>query len=102
VIHAVWLLVALAALATARLTRLVTDDVIFDAPRAFIQRHGSDGVAFMVTCPWCASIYVSGAVAGVTYAWHQFWPVQIALLALASSMLTGVLAQIVKGVEVRQ
>lgn len=99
VIHESWLFVLLAALATARLTRLVNEDAILDPPRAWVQQHASDAVSYLVTCPWCVSIYVGGGVAGATYAWHAYWPVQVGLIALAASMVTGVLAQAVVNME---
>lgn len=99
VIHAAWLLVLLVFLATARLTRLVNEDAILDGPRAWIQRRAGDTLTYFVSCPWCVSIWASAAVAGATYAWHDYWEVQVALLALSASMVTGVLAQIVVNLE---
>lgn len=79
----------LVLLATARLTRLVTDDALLDGPREFIQRKCGDLIAYVVGCPWCMSIWLGFAVAAATYAWPHAWPVQIGLLGLAASQISG-------------
>lgn len=62
------LLVALVALASHRLTRLVTSDRIGDRPRnAILARLDPDGLtAYLVTCSWCAGFWVAGLVTAVT------------------------------------
>lgn len=92
-IHADWLLVVLTVLSVARLTHLVTTDVILDRPRGWLMLHGGDKIAFGVTCAWCVSWWLGLAVAPVVYFWHRHWPIQIGLLALAASYLTGLLEQ---------
>lgn len=94
--HTVTLLLAM--LATARLTRLVTMDRIFLAPRRallrrLIRQHGADHLLpYMVTCDWCVSVY---AGAGVAAAWvtvgDTLW-FQAPAAALAFSYAAGFLA----------
>lgn len=83
------LLFLLGALATARLTRLVVDDQITLPVRAWILRRvKEDGqLAYLITCPWCVSVYVGAAVASVLWAWPAYaqWPAA----ALAFSYVTG-------------
>lgn len=93
VIHETWLLILLAILATARLTRLVTEDAVLDVPRAWMQRKGG-ALAYFVQCPWCVSIWLGGGVAAATYNWPQYAFVQVGLLGLAASHVTGLLAQL--------
>jgi len=86
---------ALAALATARLTRLVTRDVIFTVPRdrlivALPPRL--DPVAYLLTCDWCASVYVGAGVGAAWWAWGDTRWFMAAAAALAFSHITGWLA----------
>lgn len=76
-------LVALVILATYRLTLLVIDDRVLQRPRDAIQTWAeyrwerqhmaesasdewSSGLAYLLSCGWCASIYVGGAVTLIT------------------------------------
>lgn len=89
---ATWLLVLLAVLATARLTRLINDDVLLDRPRAAIQRTDRVKLAYFVTCPWCVSMYVGGGVAAAAYWYGDRAFVIVPLVALSASYVTGWLA----------
>lgn len=81
----------LAVLATARLTRLVTDDRITEAPRVWVARRG-EMIGYLVYCPWCVSIYTGAAVAASWWAWGgQSWHTAL-MLALSASHATGYLA----------
>ena len=83
---------AVAALATARLTRLVTTDRITQAPRsALLRRLNADSLlAYLIVCDWCASVYAgAGVAAGV--AWGPSWSMWV-LAALAYSYVAGWLA----------
>lgn len=83
-----------AALATARLTRLVTRDRITHAPRRWLLRRlNPEGLAaYLVVCDWCGSVYIGGAVAAAG-AWHGTWSWYMAFpLAMAFSLVTGQLA----------
>jgi hypothetical protein len=84
----------LAALATARITRLVTTDRITEAPRnRLLLRLKDDGLAsYLITCDWCASVYIGAAVAGAGV-WAQWWTWTMAIpAALAFSHVAGYLA----------
>ena len=80
------------ALATARITRLVTTDRITQAPRTWLQlKLDPDGLwAYLVTCDWCASVYAGAGVAAAL-AWGPTWTVWV-LAALAFSYVAGWLA----------
>lgn len=81
----------IAVLATARLTRLITDDKITEAARSRVARRGQM-IAYLIHCPWCISIYTGAAVAASWWAWGgQTWHTA-AMLALAASHATGVIA----------
>lgn len=88
---AITLLVA--ALATARITRLVTTDRITQAPRRWVlSKLEDDGLmAYLVVCDWCASVYVGAGVAVLLWAGPDWvvWP----MAALAFSYVTGWLAR---------
>lgn len=85
---------ALAALATARITRVITTDTVTAQLRtSVVQRLGAESkLAYLVHCDWCVSIYVGAATATT---WHltggSAW-FQVPALALAASHLTGFLA----------
>lgn len=106
------------ALAVARVTRLVNADRITKGPRDAIiaalwrrtwlklgpapSQDEIDAVqkplpVYLIECPWCVSIYVAAAGAGLLAAFGPgspwlFWPA----LALAFSHVTGLLAQLEK------
>jgi drug/metabolite transporter (DMT)-like permease len=87
------LVLAVYALAVARITRLVTDDKIFDKPRNKILAAAPDDskTAYFVTCAWCVSIWVAAAVAPIAYLWGTHPWSFIPALALAFSYLAGLL-----------
>lgn len=76
------LTVVLVALATYRLTHLVVSDTITKGPRETLQlrfearkekRSGTvtpdewqSSIAYLLSCPWCASIWVGGLVTLIT------------------------------------
>lgn len=98
-IHQPWLLVLLTVLAVARLTRLVTADVLTTPVRERIVRRrlvergkDDDWLVYLVHCRWCASIWIAFPAAVVEYLWAAYWPVQIGLIALAASHVTALLA----------
>lgn len=56
---------ALEVLATARLTRLITQDEIMEPIRDEIAgRAPSSRLAYLVTCPICVSVWAGAVVAG--------------------------------------
>lgn len=87
--------VIIAALVTARLTRLVTTDRITQAPRQWMLRKlPSDSLAaYLIVCDWCASFYTGlgvGAAGWLTGQWTWPW---IVPLGLAFSYVAGLLAR---------
>lgn len=89
----------LITLATARLTRLVTSDVLTQPPREWLVRWltAREGVfwnklAYLLVCDWCASVYVGGAVAGAWYAWGENIAFMTVTAALSASYAAGFLA----------
>lgn len=81
-----------AALATARLTRLVTRDRITHAPRRWILRKlEPEGlIAYLLVCDWCSSVYMGAAVTAAGL-WGPSWLYWVGV-ALALSHITGWLA----------
>lgn len=60
-------------LALARLTRLVVADEIFRPLRNWTMDR-STWFGYLVTCPWCMSVWLATAVFGATYLWgHGEW-----------------------------
>ncbi len=84
----------LAALATARFTRLITTDRITQAPRHWVLRRLPDGhlLAYLLVCDWCASMYVGAGAATAWWAWGDQRAFTAAVGALAFSHITGWLA----------
>ena len=81
-----------AALAVARLARLVADDTITVGFRRFVVKHnGPDGwFTKLVHCaPWCMSVWFSILMPVVLF-WHNQW-VLAALLIPAGSMAAAIL-----------
>jgi hypothetical protein len=92
VAHLGWWWLAVGALATFRLTWLVTEDTILDRPREAVRRRGGK-LAYFVGCPWCTSIYLAAIVvvlAALCPGWFQYVAV-----ALAFSAVAGVIARAV-------
>lgn len=82
-----------AALATARITRLITTDTITESFRVrIISRLNIEGkIAYLLVCDWCASVYVGVAVAGSWWAWGDTKAWLAAVLALSFSYAAGFL-----------
>lgn len=57
-----WSLVV--GLASARVTRLVVDDTIFDVPRDWLNDIAPPFIVALIACPWCVSAYTTAAVVG--------------------------------------
>jgi hypothetical protein len=96
VIRPEWLVVLLTLGAVVRLTRMVTEDVVFrPVRRALINRRSHDGqgdedwLVYLIHCRWCASIWISAAVCPLVWLWPDRWFVQIPILALSASLLAG-------------
>jgi hypothetical protein len=84
------LLFVVAALATYRLTRLVTADKITEPLRAFAERRQWSG--YLAQCDWCLSIWVAPGPALCVILWPDNRAVLVGLLALAFSAVTGLVA----------
>ncbi len=83
------------ALATHRLTKLVIDDKITeDAREKVFHKYGEpheSKVSYLVTCPWCSSIWIGlGVVAARTIAPRAWRPLSY---ALAFSTVTGLIEE---------
>lgn len=83
-------------LALARITRLVTEDKVFERPRsalwAFLADHRRPQLLYLSSCRWCASIWLSIPTLLIAY-YHTSNPlVLIPAAALAGSYVTGFLA----------
>lgn len=82
-------------LATHRLTRLATTDVIFKKPRdRVLEKYPptEDSWSYLFTCPWCASIWLGGALA----LFRLVVPRKLAeavIYSLAASSITGALEE---------
>ena len=92
-----------AVLSVARLTRIVTIDQIFAPVRDAVRgRLGADSqITYLLFCPWCFSIWVGAAVGSVLW-WGTpvggslvvegvEWRVGVPAFTLVSSWATGVL-----------
>lgn len=96
------LMVALGALVTARLTRLISADrVALPLRAAIVRRYGpSSALGYLVHCRWCVSLWIAPPVAaGVLWvadpirpSWWLPTVLVGAFLALAYSHLTALLA----------
>jgi hypothetical protein len=85
---------AVDALAVFRLTKLVVDDEIFaDAREKLLDRFHPDEtkIGYLITCPWCVSIWAGGAVVVARAVAPRAW--DLAAQALAFSAVTGLVAE---------
>lgn len=87
-------MMVLAIGATMRLTRLVTKDYITEDLRTNLQRRLPEKPAYMIGCPWCASFWLGGLVAGITSRWPRSRLVVTAWLALTASHASGMIGNL--------
>jgi Protein of unknown function (DUF1360). len=87
------LVLIVAVLATARVTRLLVEDRITSSYRAWVVRkRGENSLAsYFVHCPWCMSIWISAAIMPIAVAWPNRWVLGV-LSVPAASYLTGFIA----------
>ena len=85
--------IILVALATYRLTRLVTADRITQKLREAVIARG-EMVGYLATCDWCLSIWVAPIPSGLIIMFPDNRLILVGLLALSASALTGLLAGI--------
>jgi hypothetical protein len=94
----VWVTLALFVLASARITGLITlDELTRPAREAFTRRLDEDrpshrALAYLTSCPWCASIYVCAVLAPVFWWWGDRPAVAVPALALGGSQAVGMLS----------
>lgn len=90
------LLITLALLASWRLARLFSVDEIFRPSREWIiGKAGEDSqIAYLVTCPWCLSVWSSIPVAAVVVWFPDNRAVWAALLVLAGSGIAGIMQSV--------
>lgn len=89
------------ALAIARLTGLITQDAITEGVRDRLlgwldDRPATLGsfVSYLITCPWCAGVWVSAVAAPLVW-WHGENPwLLIPAMALAFAQFVGMTSQI--------
>lgn len=89
------LVLVVAVLAVARVTRLLVEDQITNSLRKWvIKKYGEPSMpSYFIHCPWCMSIWIALPVMPVAV----LWPNRLVLLALsipAASYLTGLLAKL--------
>jgi hypothetical protein len=103
--HAAYRNLALDALATYRLTRLATADIISEPVRLAVVRSTGAPVpdadltareivdelddppklATLVTCRWCAGLWIAGAVTVARMCFPRYWDPAARALALSAS-----------------
>lgn len=84
--------VVILVLCVARLTRLATYDYIFKDVRNWIGDR-SQWFGYLVSCPWCMSVWVGAAVFGATYIGRSEEWLWYIWSGLAASYVVGVLAE---------
>lgn len=89
------LLLVVAVLASARITRLVTTDRITEAPRRWVVNRLDplSLAAYMVTCVWCVGTWITIAVTAAAWHWRDNGPLTAALTCLAAAHAVGLLAR---------
>ncbi|MDH6279519.1 DUF1360 domain-containing protein [Prescottella agglutinans] len=87
--------------ATARITRLITRDFITRQLRVCaIRRFGPDhDIPYLLTCPWCLSIWVAGGVMTIAWFYGEHPGFIIPAAALTASYLIGIAASILDTAE---
>lgn len=99
----VWVVCVVYALATTRLTGLVTTDEITrptrDAIITRLSRHPRVRywAETLITCPWCASIWIAAPIAPLIV-WHaaSAW-LLVPAVGLALSQVAGMLSSVGRG-----
>lgn len=96
-----WLALLIYALAVARVTGLIVADAITEPVRDRIviwldDTPGSSGAWFatLITCPWCAGMWVSLAAAPLVWFWGTSPVMLVPALALAFSQVAGSLSNL--------
>ena len=89
-----WPLLVITIGAVMRVTRLVTADYITEPIRGRLtKRWGEDAKrSYLLTCDYCASIYVGPPIVAVAALWPDNRAVIIGLVALTASFIAGIVA----------
>jgi hypothetical protein len=97
----VWLAMLIYALAVTRVTGLIVADTITEPIRDRIvgwldDTPGSAGEWFasLITCPWCAGMWVSLIAAPLVWFWGDSPFMLVPALAMAFSQVTGATANL--------
>jgi len=84
--------------AFARLTVLITMDMITARPRdatvTALKERGHDMLAYLLLCPWCVSIWLAVPAAPIIYAYGDSPWLFVPALGLALSGAAGALARV--------
>jgi hypothetical protein len=100
-----WAAVLLGFAAVARVTRFITADALAEPFRDWVQLKTGDGkLTYLVSCPWCASIYVAlpaALVVVLTMSGYAGWQAVflVGTLWLGYSYTYGLLANNLDGDE---
>jgi hypothetical protein len=82
--------------AVARLTRLLNSDVLAAPFRTRVERRFGSGsrVAYLMTCPWCASIWIAPPVVAAAAALGGTWWFTFPAACLTVSYVYGLTASL--------
>ncbi|MEV0822514.1 DUF1360 domain-containing protein [Nonomuraea rubra] len=77
-----------------RVTRFLNSDVLFEPVRDAIDRRFGEAskIAYLVSCPWCASIYVAAAVMTAAYLVGETPAFLVIAAAATASYITGLIS----------
>lgn len=96
-----WLALLIYALAVARVTGLIVADSITEPARDWLTEHLDDrpntagaAIATLITCPWCAGMWVALAASPMVWFWWDAPIMLIMAIALAFSQITGMIASV--------
>jgi hypothetical protein len=87
-------LMLIAALAGARITRLITTDRIFEAPRLWLinKLDPLSLSAYVITCSWCTGLWVACVTLSAAWHWRDSPWLQVPLCAMALAEIIGLIA----------
>jgi len=80
--------------AVARLSRLITTDLIFARLRGWLAYRYPRTLGSLVQCDWCTSIWLAAGAVPVVHYWGDLTPVLLVQVGLAVSLLVGWLATV--------
>lgn len=96
-----WLQLLIYALAAARVTGLIVADSLTEEIRDGILERLDDRprtlgayLATLITCPWCAGMWVSLVASPLVWFWHASPVMLIPAIALALSQFIGMTASV--------